>query len=492
MFTRRKKTSPGGLGARCASVHVASLLCVDHPSRSMICIRFSLLYVALVVLGLGLAVPSAAQDTQVPVDRDSTVYAVDPALRDAAGLVPEVTGFEEATLYRVEGGGYELVVRYREQGRTRRERRSLSAGEVRDLRAQVTRALAARRAQRSFTQEGRYGLVAATTVHGLIEGGLVAGATGAEGGSAATLTLLGGAAGFFVPLFATQGTRVTEGEADATFYGGLQGYAHAAQLAALLAGDDADGRGTAGLAALLGAAEGTAGYLAARRNDWTGGHAEMITYTGLGGNAIGLGLGAALLGEDDTADDDGRARVFGGTALLGSLAGMYLGHRMGRTDRYTEGDARIYAQTAVQGANLVGSFLSVDEFPNARSGSLLLTGSAVAGGLLGRRLVRDRDFTGTQGNLVGLGSVAGSLLGLAVTLESDETATAIAQALGSAAGFGVTYGLLEGDARGQAGASTSSFDLDVHVGPGLARRPAPGTGGLTDRIGPRVRVSASF
>ncbi|MEF8796267.1 MAG: hypothetical protein V5A48_07435, partial [Salinivenus sp.] len=72
------------------------------------------MYVALVVLGLGLAVPSAAQDTQVPVDRDSTVYAVDPALRDAAGLVPDVTGFEEATLYRVEGGGYELVVRYRE------------------------------------------------------------------------------------------------------------------------------------------------------------------------------------------------------------------------------------------------------------------------------------------------------------------------------------------------------------------------------------------
>ncbi|MEF8796236.1 MAG: hypothetical protein V5A48_07280, partial [Salinivenus sp.] len=297
---------------------------------------------------------------------------------------------------------------------------------------------------------------------------------------------------FFVPLFATQGARVTEGEADATFYGGLQGYGHAVQLAALVTGGDADGRGTAGLAALLGAAEGTAGYLAARRNDWTGGHAEMVTYTGLGGNAIGAGFGAALLGEDDVDDDAGRARVFGGTALLGSLAGMYLGHRMGRTDRYTEGDARIYVQTAVQGANLVGSFLSVDEFPNARTSSLLLTGSAVAGGLLGRRLVQDRDFTGTQGNLVALGSVAGSLLGLAVTLESDETATAIVQSLGSAAGFGVTYGLLEGDARGQAGPSTSSFDLDVRVGPGLARRPATGEGGLADRIAPRVGISASF
>ena len=472
---------------------IISFLRIDRSFPSMMSVRFTTWGLAALVLALGAAGPAAAQDTQVPVDQDSTVYSIEPPLRDAADLFPEVTGFEGAELYRMEDGGYELVVRFRAQGQTRRERRSLTGEEVRTLRAQVTRALEtqAQEDTRPFTQEGRYGLMAATTVHGLIEGGLLAGVTGAEEGNAGTLVLLGGATGFFVPLFATQGARVTEGEADATFYGGLQGYAHAVQLAALVAGDDADGRGTAGLAALMGAAEGTAGYLTARRHDWTGGHAEMITYTGIGGNAVGFGLGAALVG-DDTGGDAGRARVVGGTSLLGSLAGMYLGHRLGRTDRYTEGDARIYFQTAAQGANLMGSFLSVDEFPGARTSSLLITGSAVAGGLLGRRLVRDRDFTATQGNLVALGSLAGSLLGLAATLESDETATAIAQSLGSAAGFGVTYGLLEGDARRQAGPSTSSFDLDVHVGPGLTRVPASGTAGLADRIAPRVGISASF
>jgi len=450
-----------------------------------------------VLLGfLGGTAPVAAQDTQVPVDQDSTVYSIEPSLRDAAALFPDVTGFEGAELYRMKDGGYELVVRFRAQGRTRRERRSLSTEEVRTLRTQVSRALEeqAREGTRPFTQEGRYGLTAATTIHGFAEGGLLTGALGAEGSGAATLVLVGGATGFFVPLFATQGTRVTEGEADATFYGGLQGYAHAAQLAALVAGDDADGRGTAGLAALMGAAEGTAGYLAARRNDWTGGHAEMITYTGITGNVLGLAVGAAVLGEEEPGNGEGRPRVLGGTSLLGSLAGLYLGHRLGRTDRYTEGDARIYFQTAAQGANLMGSFLSVDAFPDARPSSLLLTGATAAGGLLGRRLVRDRNFTGTQGNLVALGSVAGSLLGLAVTLESDETASAIAQSLGSAAGFGVTYGLLEGEARRQAGPSTSSFDLDVQVGPGLARGPAAAAGeaGLADRVAPRVRVTASF
>lgn len=473
---------------------VSSFHRTDSFLLPMTSFRFTTWALAGLLGFLGLAAPVAAQDTQVPVDRDSTVYSIEPSLRDAADLFPDVTGFEGAELYRMEDGGYELVVRFRAQGRTRRERRSLSDEEVRTLRARVTRALEAQAQEgtRPFTQEGRYGLMAATTLHGLAEGGLLAGAVGAEGSGAATLVLVGGATGFFVPLFATQGARVTEGEADATFYGGLQGYAHAVQLAALVAGDDADSRGTAGLAALMGAAEGTAGYLTARRHDWTGGHAEMVTYTGITGNLLGLAVGAAVLGEEDPGNGEGRPRVLGGASLLGSLAGMYLGHRLGRTDRYTEGDARIYFQTAAQGANLMGSFLSVDDFPDARASSLLLTGATVAGGLLGRRLVRDRDFTGTQGNLVALGSVAGSLLGLAVTLESDETATAVAQSLGSAAGFGVTYGLLEGDARRQAGPATSSFDLDVHVGPGLTQPPASGTAGLADRIAPRVRVSVSF
>lgn len=453
--------------------------------------------VAATLLAIGFGggtAPTVAQDRQVPVDQDSTVYSLTPDLREALGLFPEVSGYQGAELYRGEED-FELVIRFEQNGQVRRERRSLSVADVRELRREVTKALGTVGEQRSFTQEGRYGLIAATTFHGLVEGGLIVGAIGEEEGNAGSIVLASGAAGFFFPLLATRRVRVTEGEADMTFYGGAQGYAHAAQTASLLLGSDADGRFTAGLAAVFGAVEGTAGYLVARRNNWSGGHAEMVSFTGLGGNLIGLGLGAALVEDPGQTEEFGQEnRILSGMSMVGSLAGIYLGHRMGRTGRYTEGDARVYLQGALQGVNLMGSFLALGEV-QTRATALLLTGSGTAGGLLGRWMVQDRDFTGTEGNLIALGSVAGSLLGLAFTAgDSTEDSAVIAQSLGAATGFGITYAVLEGEAQRRTSSSTSSFDLDVNVGPGVARVPASGSvgsGGAT-RIAPRLTLSASF
>ena len=445
----------------------------------------------LVALLVGLAgPPAAAQDVQIPLDRDSTLYVLDADLRQDLGLFSEVSGFQEARLYRAGDADYELVIRYEQDGRVLRDRRSLPPAEVEALRAQITEGLATTKRLPSGAQEGRYGLVAATTVHGLIEGGLLAGAFDADGSGAATLTLLGGATGFFVPLLATQNTPVSEAEADMVFYGGLQGYAHAVQVMGVLAGEDLPGRGTAGLAALGGAIEGTIGYQIARRNDWSAGHAEMVTANGIGGNFVGLGIGAALVGEVEApATADGTSRLVAGASLLGSVGGAYLGHRMGRTNRYTEGDARVYVQSALQGANLMGAFLSLQDGLGPRGTALLLSGSAVGGAVLGRRLVHGRDFTGTQGGLVALGSVAGSLLGLAVTTGGDAgEAAPVVQALGSAAGFGITYAVLEGEARRQA--ATSSLDLDLNVGPTMAR--TSGQAGMEREVAPRVTLTASF
>jgi hypothetical protein len=441
----------------------------------------------VILLGALVGSPAAAQDVQVPLDRDRTLYVLDADLRQELGVLPDVTGFREARLYRADDAEYELVIRYEQDGRGLRERRSLSSAEVEDLRAQLTKGVTTTKRLPPGAQEGRYELVAATTVHGLIEGGLLASTFDVEGNGVTTLTLLGGAMGFFVPLVATQNRPVSEAEADMVFYGGMQGYAHAVQVMGVLAGENLPGRGTAGLAAVGGGLEGVIGYRVARQNNWSAGHAEMVAVNGIGGNLVGLGIGVALVGEEPDADE--ASRIISGASLLGSIGGIYLGHRMGRTDRHTEGDARVYAQSALQGANLAGSFLGLQDDVSARGAALLLSGSAVSGAVLGRRLVRGRDFTGTQGSLMALGSLAGSLLGLAVTSGGGAgEAVPVVQALGSAAGFGITYAVLEGDARRQAARSSSSFDLDLNVAPTMT----PGPAGMEREIVPRVSLTASF
>jgi hypothetical protein len=62
----------------------------------------------------------------------------------------------------------------------------------------------------------------------------------------------------------------------------------------------------------------------------------------------------------------------------------------------------------------------------------------------------------------------------------------VVQALGSAAGFGITYAVLEGEARRQAAGGTSSLDLDLNVGPAVART------GTERNVVPRMTLMASF
>ena len=441
----------------------------------------------LILLGGVGTITAGAQDVQVPFDRDSTLYTIDEELRHQLGLFPDVAGFEGAELYRLDGTAYELVIRYQTDGRMRRERRSLSPAEVQALRDRVVQARSRRRDAQAF-EDGQYGLIASTTVHGLTEGSLLAGAFNLEHERALTLPLLGGAVGFFGPLLATRGGTVTAAEADMTFYGGVQGYVHGAQIAGLVGGDQLGGRTTAGVAALVGALEGTLAYRTAHAYNWTGGHAEMVSFNGLAGNLVGRGLGVAIVGDDG----EDVPRLVAGTSLLGSVGGAYLGHRMGRSDRYTEGDARVYLQTAIQGVNLTGSALTLTEGLGVRPAALLLTGSAVGGGVIGQQLVRNRDFTDTQSFLVALGSVTGSLAGLAVTIEVDDgSSRALAQGIGSAAGFGITYAILESDARREASAATSDFDLNMRVSPSLPGRQWPAGRG-SGTVAPRVTMTATF
>lgn len=424
------------------------------------------------LLGVGMTSPVHAQEVQVPLSPDSTVYTIDAELRQKLGLFPEVKGFQQASLYRLSADAYELVIEYREQGQTLRERRPLTPAEVDRLRQRVAQQLQATGTRVGIEQPGRTELLTWTTLLGLAEGGLIVGAIDPEDDSViAGLPLLTGAVGFFAPLFATQNRPVTEASGTLTGYGGAQGYAHAVELAGLLDGDNADGQVVAGLAAVAGAAEATAGYALGAHQGWSPGMAEMIAYNGVYGNFFGLGMGFTIVGGDDDLEDrDAEARFVAGISLLGSLAGMYVGHRMGQTGTYTRGDARLYGLAGLEAAQLAGSILIVSDSDNTRTNAGLLTGFSLAGLGIGTALVKSRDFSTYESNIIVLGNYAGALLGAGIANlgnSSFETATAM-QAIGSLIGFGITYSVFAGEAQRRASMSTAGIDLDVEVTPHVA------------------------
>jgi len=131
------------------------------------------------------------------------------------------------------------------------------------------------------------------------------------------------------------------------------------------------------------------------------------------------------------------------------------------------------------------------------SGPALTVTLAGTGGLaLGHLLVRKRDFTKSQGNIVVLGSFAGSLFGggLAVASDASSDAAVLLQAVGSLAGTALTYGVFAGDAKRQARRNQASVDLDVRVTPTTESLTGPDGRRirLSDTIVPKVTLTARF
>jgi hypothetical protein len=102
----------------------------------------------------------------------------------------------------------------------------------------------------------------------------------------------------------------------------------------------------------------------------------------------------------------------------------------------------------------VGQFLGEDSDDN-RVGAAL--GGSMAGLVAGHRLVRGREFETGQGTLVGLGSLAGGLVGLGVAYlvesegASDDARTNLYMAtssLGAVTGFWAMYRAFAGGAYG--------------------------------------------
>lgn len=458
------------------------------PKTSPACL-FLLVAAALLVVP-----PTQAQDVQVPFDEAGEVNVIDADLRERLGLFPEVDGFEEARLFRQEDDAYELVIRYEEDGRQLRERRSLSAEEGEALRRRVSQARAQERGasdERAQLESGRYRFLAATTVLGAYEGALLGVAAGAEVEDvAAAAPLLGATGGFFIPLLLTRDAKVTEAEATLTGYGGAQGFAHGVALSVLFADGGFDGRGAAALTAVLAGAEATTGFLLARRRAMRGGTAETMATGGVFGTGLGVAAGFLVTG----SDGDGKLvqRVVPLASIAGSAAGAYGGHRLARAAGYTQGDARIFGTAGLVGTQAALAVLTVaaDQLgDNTRTATGTIIAGALGGLALGHGMVRGRDFGEAQGSIVSLGAAAGSLAGgaLSAVADTDAETGVLLSAIGSLGGFVGTYLTYRGEAMARGGDGTS---LQLGVSPGAALK--GGEGGPLEAFTPAINLRLSF
>jgi len=203
------------------------------------------------------------------------------------------------------------------------------------------------------------------------------------------------------------------------------------------------------------------GYFFARQQDLSPGDARTIAVGGDFGLGGGLALGAILGLQHDDRSEDAQARGIAIMGLLGATAGLGGGYWLaGRRDN-TWGDGEVWRAAGLLGTSLGLSADTLfgwrpDQSDQKKFFLTLLAGSA-AGLWVGDRLVRDTEFTASEGVMIDLTTLGGALGGIGVAyLVTNESWGLSAKALlsgaslGGGLGFGLAYVSLHTGARSRA------------------------------------------
>jgi hypothetical protein len=381
-----------------------------------------------------------SQEVALPWDSAGRVYVLTAEMESQILLFPDVTNLTEARLFRSADGtlSVEITAKYREE--IRRERRVLTDEQLRDLRQKFNDRAAVTMPSVKFDQSGRSALLWGSTLWSLFYYApmIMVAISPEEGNVAAALPfIIAPVLGYFIPAALTSNSNVTNASSSLALGGMFQGAIHGWALAALIQGDELDGRVGAGLSVATGITESVVGFTVANSSGMSEGHASMINTTAFYGTLSGLFTGL-LIGSDESTVEIS-ARGAGGAGLAGAAAGVIIGNSLGSSRTYTGADAGIYAINGFLGATLPLAILAAVK-PESLDPRIFF-GSAIAttalGLYVGTQLVRGRDYNSTVGPV--LSTIGGALIGYGVGILIGDTAPGYMWWVGAAGGFAISY-----------------------------------------------------
>jgi len=425
--------------------------------------RFRAVALAFVAC-LIIAVNAHAQvtETQVAFDSASKVRSLTPALvtryQLAAPSWPVTGDFVEARLYALSTGGRVLAVE-RRSGTI--ERYPLDAEAASALGAAIDAALmrtgaAVTEAQPEVISEPARGAFVRNQM--LLTWGLygpLLSSLANDGKTQTALYLLATGGSYFLTTAVGKKMNVTRAQNHLATDGAFRGFGASAGLLYALAGDRPDGRTYRGIG-LLGALGGaTTGLLYGRRLTDSEAEAATTFSTFSALTAFGLAGTAGLL--DDSTD----ARPIVGAAVASALAGYLVGPRYPRTARYhvTRGDVQLLTLGAILGV-MTTSIPLVESDPSQEVGFGLTTAGMLGGlAIADRVLVRPYDHSTSDATQIGLGALAGGLMGSALVVLTEPNASG-GMAMVTAGGIAGTVIGHRLTAPRRAGASIGTSDDD--------------------------------
>ncbi len=350
--------------------------------------------------GLLLCMLSAqAQEVSVPLDTTGKIFVITIELEKKLNLFPDFPGFMEARLYQDSDSAYFLEVLEQRDSTVVRKRVPQTDEQVAELRKQVSTAISMRSPQTMYDQSGRVGLLVNSAI---LAGGYYGWAyptvARMEDSKAPAVYFLITGAGIMIPYFMTANANISRATAMMDFYGGSRGIAHGVAFYYMLDPKEDSERAPATV--------GQRYY----RQSWRTPGAEPMGRTYANDDWQSRGdrrrrrlrtwrLAHAIVAGHDLWNEEHQAKS-GMMVLGGSLARMICRNAIGRSWTTTRAEMPMSCAVLVCSAR---EFLRqlrtwVNKMDNDdKTAYMLATGGSVVALGVGHRLLRNKDFSSSQG-----------------------------------------------------------------------------------------------
>ena len=427
--------------------------------------------------GLLLSILSAqAQEVSVPLDTTGKIFVITIELEKKLNLFPDFPGFMEARLYQDSDSAYFLEVLEQRDSTVVRKRVPQTDEQVAELRKQVSTAITMRSPQTMFDQSGRAGLLVNSAI---LAGGYYGWAyptvARVEDNKGPAVYFLITGAGIMVPYFLTANANISRATAMMDFYGGSRGIAHGIAMYYALDPKEDSERAPLGWGIIGSLAERVALNQWATHTHMTIGKAAVV---GVGGD-FGLALSTALVAGHELWNEQHQAKA-GMVVLGGSALGLFAGAQLADHGDYTRGDAYVLRGLGFLGAGIPAAIvdLSADNGSDNddKTASTLATGGAILSLGLGQYLLKDKDFSSSQGMTVlltelGLATATTAVM-VIISDEEESGAYTTAAAIGGTLGFLVGY--TEASASARTIRHAENFDFQFNPLPLMTKLPSSG------------------
>lgn len=265
--------------------------------------------------------------------------------------------------------------------------------------------------QAEFEWRGRDRVINAA--YGIYYGASLAAIVNLEDAAAAGIPLITGGLWMLGPAFNSKKYEgITESTMRAANTGKILGLVNGLFMGLAIGGDGEDtGNLALGLSTIGSITLGEIAFHAQKRKNISDGKIEMMRHYGFVGPLVGGSILAA------TSTDN--ANLIGLGLLAGGVGGIIVGNKVASKYDYTRGDV-----DALSSLGVISTGLGVAVIANALENNADVSGAiwlvpastAVAGTLIGQRMVRNVRLTKRQGSTINLSSAGGALFGLGVML----------------------------------------------------------------------------